>query len=285
MDIDLLRTFLEVHRTRHFGQAAENLFVTQSAVSARIKQLEEILGVRLFTRSRGNIQLTPAGQRFLAYAERLVITWNRARRDVAAEREEAVLLAVAGAPGLWDAALRAWLEWMGEGFPGVTLHADALCTEEILRRLLDGDLDLGFVLEAPQLAGLEAALVMRLPLVMVASRPGLSVQEATAEGYVLVDWGGAFGLSHAQQYPQPPRPRLHLKPELGRLARDYLMTRGGAAYLPEPMVARDLAQKRLFRVCDAAVIDRAVYAVYSQGSDRGELIRRSLAFFETADAA
>lgn len=283
MDIDLLRTFLEVHRTRHFGQAAENLFVTQSAVSARIKQLEQILGVRLFARSRGNIQLTPAGQRFLGYAERLVTTWNRARQDVAAEREDAVLLAVAGVPSLWDIALQAWLEWMGESFPGVSLHADALCAEEILRRLLDGDLDLGFVFEAPRLAGLEAVPVMRLPLIMVASRPGLRVQEATGEGYVLVDWGGAFGLSHARHYPQLPPPRLRLGS--GRIARDYLLARGGAAYLAEPMVARELAQGRLFRVRDAAVIDRAAYAVYPLGSDRGELIGRSLAFFEAAVAA
>ena len=42
MDIDLLRTFLEVYRTRHFGRTAENLYLTQSAVSARIRLLEEI---------------------------------------------------------------------------------------------------------------------------------------------------------------------------------------------------------------------------------------------------
>ena len=44
MDIDLLRTFVEVSSTRHFGKAAQNLFVTQSAVSARIRLLERTLG-------------------------------------------------------------------------------------------------------------------------------------------------------------------------------------------------------------------------------------------------
>lgn len=37
MDIHLLRTFIEVHRQRNFGEAAKSLFVTQAAVSARIK--------------------------------------------------------------------------------------------------------------------------------------------------------------------------------------------------------------------------------------------------------
>ena len=48
----LLRTFLDVCRTRHFGQAAEALQLTQAAVSARIKQLENRLGVQLFDRIR-----------------------------------------------------------------------------------------------------------------------------------------------------------------------------------------------------------------------------------------
>ena len=52
MDTELLKTFLEVSRTRHFGRAAEALYLTQSAVSFRIRQLENQLGVNLFTRHR-----------------------------------------------------------------------------------------------------------------------------------------------------------------------------------------------------------------------------------------
>lgn len=44
MDTELLKTFLEVSRTRHFGRAAESLYLTQSAVSFRIRQLENQLG-------------------------------------------------------------------------------------------------------------------------------------------------------------------------------------------------------------------------------------------------
>ena len=65
MDIDLLKTFLEVEKTRHFGRAANNLYLTQSAVSARIRLLEETLGVTLFIRHRNNIQLTKKGERLV----------------------------------------------------------------------------------------------------------------------------------------------------------------------------------------------------------------------------
>lgn len=61
MDTELLKTFLEVSRTRHFGRAAESLYLTQSAVSFRIRQLENQLGANLFTRHRNNIRLPASG--------------------------------------------------------------------------------------------------------------------------------------------------------------------------------------------------------------------------------
>ena len=82
MDIGLLKTFLEVNRTRHFGHAADNLYLTQSAVSARIRLLEQSVGVPLFTRTRNNIELTPAGQKLLKHAENILTAWNRARQEI-----------------------------------------------------------------------------------------------------------------------------------------------------------------------------------------------------------
>jgi DNA-binding transcriptional LysR family regulator len=81
VDTELLKTFLEVSRTRHFGRAAEALYLTQSAVSFRIRQLENQLGVNLFTRHRNNIRLTTAGEK-LPYAETLMNTWQAARKEV-----------------------------------------------------------------------------------------------------------------------------------------------------------------------------------------------------------
>ena len=106
MDIDLLKTFLEVYRTRHFGRTAENLYLTQSAVSARIRLLEETLGVPLFTRTRNDIQLTPAGTRLLKYAESILNAWSRARQDTALGEEDKISLAIGASYSLWDILLQ-----------------------------------------------------------------------------------------------------------------------------------------------------------------------------------
>jgi DNA-binding transcriptional LysR family regulator len=69
MDTYLLKTFMEVVEQRHFGKAAANLYVTQSAVSARIRLLEQEVGRPLFVRQRNNIHLTKYGEKLVSHAK------------------------------------------------------------------------------------------------------------------------------------------------------------------------------------------------------------------------
>ena len=71
MDFDQLVTFLEVAKQGSFSRAGEKVFRSQSAVSAQIRQLEQEYGDRLLDRSGKTVRLTPAGQIFYQYAERL----------------------------------------------------------------------------------------------------------------------------------------------------------------------------------------------------------------------
>src|SRR5690554_6535380 len=83
MDINLARTFLEIVMSGSFLRAAERLHVTQTAVSARVRALEDHLGRKLFVRNRSGASLTAAGVQFLRHAQTLVQVWERARHDVA----------------------------------------------------------------------------------------------------------------------------------------------------------------------------------------------------------
>jgi DNA-binding transcriptional LysR family regulator len=82
LDTELLKTFLEVQKTRHFGKAAENLYLTQSAVSFRVRQLEQSLGVTLFSRFRNNIQLTAAGELLLPHAQAVLGAIQTAKQQL-----------------------------------------------------------------------------------------------------------------------------------------------------------------------------------------------------------
>lgn len=274
MDIDLLRTFLEVYRTRHFGRTAENLYLTQSAVSARIRLLEETLGAPLFTRARNDIQLTPAGTRMLKYAEAILNAWNRARQDAALGEEDKVSLAIGASYSLWDILLQDWIHRLYGTMPRVALQAEAHGPEMLIRKLLDHALDVAFMFEPPQMAELEVREVASIKLIMVADRPNLTAREAVGNGYIMADWGTSFAIAHARHFPDMPPPAVRMG--LGRMALAFLLHNGGATYLAEQMVSEHLASGRLHRVDDAPVIDRQVYVVYPLASERKPLLEQAL---------
>lgn len=277
MDAGLLKAFLEVHRAKHFGRAAENLFISQSAVSARIKQLEDELGVRLFTRDRNNIDLTVAGKKFLSYAENILNTWNRARQDIAIPEGTDTLLSIAALASIWDVFLENWLSWFHKNNSTTALQADVKQSDALIRSLLDGTTDLGFVFDPPQTPQLCVTELIALPLIMVSSVKGMSANKAIKENYIFVDWGTSFGVIHARQYPEISPPKLRVS--VGRLALGFINNCGGSAYLPEAMITKQLGSS-LFKVEDAAVIQKEVYAVYSSANNKRELIENALTWFD-----
>jgi DNA-binding transcriptional LysR family regulator len=276
MDIELLRTFLEVNRTRHFGHAADHLCLTQSAVSARIRQLEQTLGVALFTRLRNNVQLTPQGERLVRHAEALLNTWTRARQEIALSAAGAPSLAVGAVPGLWDLLLQDWLLALTAAHPRLAITAEALDGPQVLRRVRERTLDLGFGFESPPAGEIAIVPLAGIGLRMVSTHAGITAAEALErDDYVLVDWGTGFASAHAQAFAGAPPPRLRIG--LGRLARALVLGRGGSAYLPETMLAGDLAAGHLHPVPDAPPLQRATYAFHHPEADAGGRVGRLLA--------
>jgi DNA-binding transcriptional LysR family regulator len=275
MDIDLLRTFLEVYRTRHFGRAAENLYLSQSAISARIRHLEDQVGAPLFTRDRNDIRLTAVGKRLLPHAESIVTAWHRARQEVTLGADMEQSLSVGGTPSMWDILMQEWLQKIYQKMPDVALTADVAGPNELLRRLLEGTIDMALTFESPQVVRLNVVELKSIPLVMVSSEKGLGVSDALAKNYLLVDWGTSFLTTHAKNFKDCPSPRLRVG--LGRIAYDFLLNQGGSAYLAEPMVRKDLEDQRLYLVEDAPAIERPAFAVYPERSDNSEAIEHALA--------
>ena len=101
MNLDNIRTFLEVTATGNFHRAAESLNVTQSTVSARIKSLEDYFGLPLFRRNRTGVELTGAGQRFRRYALNLHQSWRQAYQSVTLPEGYRDVLALSAQVSLW----------------------------------------------------------------------------------------------------------------------------------------------------------------------------------------
>lgn len=258
MDTETLRTFLEVNRTRHFARAADNLFITQAAVSARIRQLEAQVGARLFSRDRNNIQLTPAGHRLLPHAEGMLATWNRAMLAVGAEAAGRTLVALGCLPSLREIFLDDWLSELYRADAGSLLQIELLNSATLASRVRERSLSMGLLYEPPQTRDLEALMVAELNLLLVSSRRGVDLGHAVAD-LVAVDWGTSVRGSLETCLPADSTTVLRVDTPV--LAYRFLRNIGGTALLPQSMVATDLRRRRLFQVSGAPALTRSVYLI------------------------
>ncbi|HEX3446974.1 MAG TPA: LysR family transcriptional regulator [Isosphaeraceae bacterium] len=88
MEVGRLRALLELARCGTMAAAAEALFLTPSAVSQQIAQLEEEAGVKLTERIGRGVRLTPAGHALVGHAERVMVVLDEARSELAELRRE-----------------------------------------------------------------------------------------------------------------------------------------------------------------------------------------------------
>lgn len=277
LDSDLLRTFLEVYRTRHFGRASRTLFITQSAISTRIKQLEEQLKVTLFTRKRNDIQLTEAGKRFLPSAQALLKLWEEARKNVVCEDKAQPRLRIGAHSTLWETILPPWLATLRRECDSMTLLCETHHQEALFVGLLEGRLDVGFCLDPPKSKALLIREMVPFELIMVSAKPVMTAQKALfAPGhpYILLEWDPLFLQEHAQWYPSHLPPFLHT--DQARMAHEWLLNAGGSGYLARNQIEAELVANRLFLVEDAMVGKRMVYGVYVQAGQNRLLVEEAL---------
>lgn len=264
MDITLARTFLEIASSRSFARAAERLHVTQTAVSARVRTLETLLGRQLFLRNKAGATLTPAGEQFMRHALSLVQAWERARQQMAMPAGRRALVVGGCEVSLWDPLLVGWMLWMRTGAPDLAVRAEVGLPEDLLERVANGTLDFAIVYAPRQRPGLRIELLIEEKLILVSTAPGLRAPEAS--NYVYVDWGSEFATQHSLAYPELSS--AGVSASLGPLGLNYLLAAGGAGYFRENVVQPHLAAGRLHRIEGAPPFLYPAYAVYSEHADQ-----------------
>ncbi|EBD3528365.1 HTH-type transcriptional regulator HdfR [Salmonella enterica subsp. enterica serovar Infantis] len=266
VDTELLKTFLEVSRTRHFGRAAEALYLTQSAVSFRIRQLENQLGVNLFTRHRNNIRLTTAGEKLLPYAETLMNTWQAARKEVAHTSRHNEF-SIGASASLWECMLNAWLGrlyQLQEPQSGLQFEARIAQRQSLVKQLHERQLDLLITTEAPKMDEFSSQLLGHFTLALYCSSPARKKSELN---YLRLEWDPDFqqhetGLIAADEVPV-------LTTSSAELARQQLSALNGCSWLPVNWANE---KGGLHTVADSATLSRPLYAIWLQNSDKYSLI-------------
>jgi DNA-binding transcriptional LysR family regulator len=150
---DLLRTFIALADLRSFTRAAENLGLTQPAVSAQIKRLQMLLGGELLDKSAPGVTLTPKGEVVVSYARRL-LSLNDQMLDMTIRSRSASCLRIGLAVDYFEGAVLGALAEFRARHPDLRMTIFAAPSEPLLRDLRRGEFDLAVAaLEAEQIAG------------------------------------------------------------------------------------------------------------------------------------
>lgn len=271
MDVKVFKTFLEVAKTRHFGRASENLFITQAAVSARVKQLEEFIGAPLFERTRNNIQLTSAGKRLIPYAETMVRALRQVKTGVTMDDDDIQQISIAASPNVWDAFLQNYLTVITDAFPKLTFRTEIASVSQLNMHVIDGTADIILLFDAFLAEEVHSIKTAEIDLKLVSTTKGLPLEEPTAHNYVFVDWGTKFSHEHEAKYGDTFTPVLYTS--TGRIALDYILAKGGTAFLPETSVQPFIDSGQLFEVSSLSTMTKSVYANYHKDNKAVRIIK------------
>lgn len=163
-ELKALETFIWVATLRSFRRAAERLHTTQPAVSMRIAQLEESLGIRLIERDRRTVSPTQKGLEMLEYAERLV----RLHTEMVDAVGEASTVRGLVRLGVSESIVHTWLpaliERVNAIYPKLELEIEVDISPNLRARLLSKELNLGFLVGPISDPGLHTRQLCSFPV-------------------------------------------------------------------------------------------------------------------------
>ena len=271
MNIEHIRAFLEIASAGSFQEASERLHITQSAISARIKMLEDRLNRQLYVRKRAGVELTEAGRRFMRHAQSCVQSWERAQQEVALPTEIDNLISLGIQLNFWERVTAPWNEWMASNAPQLATRIISDYSEKLVSLVRDGMLDLALVYNARQSGNLVVEEFMEEELILVSTRPR-ALNKGWTPGYVFVDWSEDFLAQHNAAFPESPPPKLSVGSASVALA--HILEHGGSGYFLRNEILNQLAYKKLTTVEGAPVFKRKSFVVYPKDT----IIRDSIEF-------
>lgn len=198
MHLETLRLYCDVVRLRSFSRGAELNFVSQSAASQAVQQLERELGeVALIDRTRRPFAVTAEGQAFYTASRELLESWEKAKAEIAgvkAQVDGTVRVAAIYSVGLHDMSHH--LQRFMSLHPKVRVQLECLHPHKVVEAVLNDDADVGIMSYPPQDRALSIIPLRSEPMAFVchpghklARRRAVTPADLTGEPFVAFDAG------------------------------------------------------------------------------------------------
>jgi DNA-binding transcriptional LysR family regulator len=272
MELSQVETFMAVATFGGFHRAAEALHISQPAVSARIRALEESLGVSLFTRSRGGLVVSDAGRTFRPHAEELLRYAAVARQAVhAAQPASGTPLQIAAALSISVYFLPDVLQRFQQTHPAVNISIRPGHSKEVLEMVLNEEAEIGLArsLQHPEV---ETISLREDPLLLIAHprRSPTHTRRATLEKVaswplIFYDHGSSdWTLTHSLFRRAGLMPNVALEVDSIETAKRMVERGLGLSFLPQLAVGREIRLRKLttVKLLDAEPLQRSLDVIH-----------------------
>lgn len=257
MNLTAVNTFLTIVETGSLVRASQRLNVTQSTVTARLKALESELGQTLLHRQKSGVSLTSDGFRFRRYAEGMINLWRQAQQETSLPKGVGTVCNLGCHVDLWPGLGRQMLDEIERDYPTAVLSSwpgnQVLLEQWLGTGLIDAAITYRITTHESQ----TMHTLSEERLVMYSTRSGS--KPGSDPGYIYVDAGGEFGRRYTAAYSSEDFARISFGSAVWAL--EYLLERGGSAYLPEHLASGAVSSGKLHSVAGAPVFTRARYLI------------------------
>ncbi|MBN2077018.1 MAG: LysR family transcriptional regulator [Dehalococcoidales bacterium] len=192
MNLDHLKTYIEVVKTGSFSEVAKKLGISQPAVSFQIQKLEQDLGVRLIDRKQKKLTLTEPGKRLLSFAQKVQDEYSGMLEDMNQLREDVtgnLFISASTIPG--DFILPPLLSEFKTLHPSVQIRVAVSDSGQVIEDIENGTYDVGFCGIMPENKEMEAAKIAEDEIVLIVAsghpftnRESVSFMEIAEEPFI-----------------------------------------------------------------------------------------------------
>jgi DNA-binding transcriptional LysR family regulator len=253
LDIDQLKTFLEVSRQKSFSRAAEKLLVTQPSISAQIRSLETFLGHRLLERGGGKVTLTAAGRVFEPFAEDCIARLNHMQLTLGdLERSPRGTLTVSANDSTALYVLPAFFSKFKKQYPRVALNIIRAERSKTLDQVLNREVDFGVVSLPVKDPRVHVEVIHEDELVLVvpsehplAPRQTVTLEEVAACRLLVMKQGRRRETLDLLFSQNKLSPRIAMELDSNELLKRLIVAEMGVGFLPRINVLEEVRAGQL----------------------------------------
>lgn len=269
MEVDQLRYFLRVAELGSFTKAADDLRISQPALSRSVKKLEGELGRPVFHRKPRSLDLTEAGVFLVARARQVIRLLEDTRAEIMDDGESG-RLRVGAIPTIAPYFLPGILQAFSKNFPRATVTVLEAPTERLLRSCAQGDVDLA-IMALPIASGaleVEELFEEELHLVVAPSHPlarkkKITVPDLESERFIMLDQEHCLSDSIVSFCRQDAtQPVVMERASQLAMVQELVALGHGVSMIPQMARAMDRSRKRVYRSLAAPRPSRKICVVW-----------------------